>query len=297
MPQYPSKTLSGNMTIEQRQQWIDNLRRIPLETVLRATGAQPGVRDHSKWRTTRGLLSINAAKFINWNTAQGGGGAIDLAMHLNNLNFNAAVQWLDRRFHTATPSPTTAHANPNPNPKLILPTPDNRHLDRVRNYLIKQRCLPKTLVEPLIQTGKIYADRHANAVFLLLGKENTPVGAELRGTQTKQWRGLAPGSRKDHGYFAAGNPSKQQAILCESAIDAISCAAIHPNHLCISTAGARPNPAWLTILLSQGWRIQCAFDADTTGNRIAQTMIDTHHAVQRLRPPLHDWNDTLVATA
>ncbi len=283
------------MTNEQRQQWIDNLRRIPLEAVLRANGAQPDARDHSKWHTTRGVLSINAAKFINWNNAQGGGGAIDLAMHLNNLKFNAAIQWLGRRFHASNPPPTTPRANPNPKP--ILPIPDNHHLDRVRNYLIKQRHLPKTLIEPLIQTGKIYADRHANAVFLLLGKENTPVGAELRGTQTQQWRGLAPGSRKDHGYFAAGNSSKQQAILCESAIDAISCATFHPNHLCISTAGARPNPAWLPTLLAQGWHVQCAFDADTTGDRIAQTMIATHHTIQRLRPPLHDWNDTLIATA
>lgn len=281
------------MPHEQRQQWIDNLRRIPLETVLRATGAQPDARDHSKWRTTRGVLSINAAKFINWNNSQGGGGAIDLAMHLNNLNFKDAVQWLDRRFHASNPPPTTPHANPNPKP--ILPIPDNRHLDRVRHYLTKQRHLPEPLVEHLIQTGKIYADRHANAVFLLLGKENTPVGAELRGAQKQQWRGLAPGSRKDHGYFAAGNPSKKQAILCESAIDALSCASIYHDHLCISTSGARPNPAWLPPLLMQGWLVLCGFDADATGNRIAQTMIAIYPAIQRLRPPLHDWNDTLIA--
>jgi hypothetical protein len=281
------------MPHEQRQQWTDNLRRIPLAAILRAMDAQPDARDHSKWRTSRGVLSVNGAKFINWNNSQGGGGAIDLAMHLNNLNFKDAVRWLDRQFHTSNPSPTTPPANPSQ--KLILPTPDNHHLDRVRNYLIKQRRLPETLVEPLVQTGEIYADRLANAVFPLLGKDNTPVGAELRGTRTQQWRGLAPGSRKNRGYFAAGTVCKHQAILCESAIDAISCAAIHPDHLCISTSGARPNPAWLPPLLAQGWRIQCGFDADSTGDRIAQTMIATHHTIQRLRPPLHDWNDTLIA--
>lgn len=283
------------MTSEQRRQWIDNLRRTPMAAILRATGAQPDARDQSKWRTTRGVLSVNTTKFINWNSAQGGGGAIDLAMHLNNLNFNAAIQWLDQRFQS--PHPPAPPRSTITNPKLVLPAPDNHHLDRVRNYLTKQRRLPQTLIEPLIQTGEMYADRHANAVFLLLGKENTPVGAELRGTQTQQWRGLAPGSRKDHGYFAAGNPSKQQAILCESAIDAISCATIYPDHLCISTSGARPNPAWLPPLLTQGWCIQCGFDADTTGDRIAQAMITIHHTIQRLRPPLHDWNDTLIASA
>ncbi len=41
-----------------------------------------------------------------------------------------------------------------------------------------------------------------NAVFLLLGNQNTPVGAELRGTTDRPWRGLAPGSHKDLGGFA-----------------------------------------------------------------------------------------------
>ena len=282
------------MTSEQRRQWIDDLRGAPMEAVLRATGAKPDVRDHSKWRTIRGTISLNGAKFINWNDGLGGGGAIDLAMHLNNLNFNDAVQWLDKRFQTANPPPPPPLAKPNPN--AILPTPENRHLDRVRNYLTNKRHLPETLVEPLIQAGKIYADRHANAVFLLLGKENTPVGAELRGTQSRQWRGLAAGSRKDRGCFAVGTACKHQAILCESAIDAISCAAIYPDQLCISTSGARPNPAWLPPLLTQGWHIKCGFDADATGDRIAQSMIATHHTIQRLRPPLHDWNDTLIAT-
>ncbi len=33
------------------------------------------------------------------------------------------------------------------------------------------------------------------------GKEKSVVGADLRGTTTKQWRGMAIGSRKDLGCF------------------------------------------------------------------------------------------------
>jgi hypothetical protein len=102
----------------------------------------------------------------------------------------------------------------------------------------------------------VYGDPRGNAVFLLLGKENLPVGAELRGTTARPWHGLAPGSQKDLGFFAVpAEPSPitvsatSPIILCESAIDAISCFALHPHCRCLSTAGARPNPLWLKPLL------------------------------------------------
>ena len=110
------------------------------------------------------------------------------------------------------------------------------------------------------------------------------------------WRGLAPGSRKDLGYFACGPAHANELVLCESAIDAISCAALYPDRLCLSTAGARPNPAWLPPLLAQHHRLYCGFDADPTGDRMAHAMTAIYPAIQRLRPPLHDWNDVLTAS-
>ena len=84
-------------------------------------------------------------------------------------------------------------------------------------------------------------------------------------------------------------------ILVESAIDAISCFALHPQHRCISTAGARPNPRWLVALLDQGYSVSCGFDADPTGDEMARVMIALYPSVQRFRPPQHDWNDVLKA--
>src|SRR5436189_5083936 len=40
--------------------------------------------------------------------------------------------------------------------------------------------------------------------------------------------------------------------MCESAIDAISCHALHPAYRCLSTSGARPDPRWLSALVEQG---------------------------------------------
>ena len=125
-----------------------------------------------------------------------------------------------------------------------------QQLAQVRRYLVTQRRLPAALLDPLIAAGTLYADARANAVFLLRSREAQPVGAELRGTGPLPWRGMAPGSRKDLGCFALPTgglapPTSppQAAVLCESAIDAISCHALHPAYGCFSTAGARPAPA------------------------------------------------------
>jgi hypothetical protein len=160
-------------------------------------------------------------------------------------------------------------------------------------YLVHERAITPSLIDSLIASGKLYADPRGNAVFLLLGKENTPVGAELRGTGPHRWRGMAPGSQKDLGYFSVQAPDATMVILCESAIDAISCFLLHPDSFCVSTSGVRPNPRWLPALLSQRIAAYCGFDADATGDAIAAQMIALHPSFRRLRPSLHDWNDVL----
>jgi Protein of unknown function (DUF3991)/Toprim-like len=281
------------MTFGQLRDLADQVRIIPLESVLRRSGAQPDRSDRHKWHTSQGVLSVTGAKFMNWNRAQGGGGAIDLVMHLHHLSFRQALQWLEQAF----PGPLRSEPHPLPAQAatLALPPPVPAQLGRVRQYLVRARRLPSALIESLIQSGSLYADYRANAVFLLLGKDQQPVGAELRGTLPRPWCGLAPGSQKDLGFFAVPPLPLPALILVESAIDAISCFALHPGHRCLSTAGARPNPRWLAALIAQGYAVQCGFDADPTGDTMACALIALHPTVQRLRPPQHDWNDVLQA--
>jgi len=285
------------MTYWQRRQQAQRLRAIALEKLLPLCGARRDQDDKHKWHTSQGVLSITGPKFVNWNCGEGGGGAIDLVMHLNHLDFKAAVDWLAEHFPGVALQPVVA---PTPQLALRLPPPDPGKLECVRQYLVQQRAIAPALLEPLTQAGTLYADARANAVFLLLGKQNLPVGAELRGTTARPWRGLAPGSQKDLGCFAVPVercPSSLKAaspiILCESAIDALSCFALHPQCWCLSTAGARPNPHWLQSLLDQSHPIYCGFDADPTGEHMAAAMIASYPAIKRLRPPAHDWNDVL----
>ena len=291
--------------------WISSreaqrLRAIALEDVLERWGARPDLHDKAKWHGARGTISVSGMKFMNWTGGQGGGGAIDLAIQLLGVGFSEAAHWLQQHFpqaqeglglsppvKTSRIPPSTPARAPSSATALALPPKAPDHLGRVRRYLLQQRRLSPPVIDPLIDAGILYADRRANAVFLLLGKENQSVGAELRGTGPIPWRALAAGSRKDQGYFSVGPSLPRAVILCESAIDALSCFTLHRDCLCISTAGARANPLWLAPLIQHGRPIFCGFDADPAGDDAARAMLASHPAIGRLRPTRQDWNEML----
>lgn len=159
---------------------------------------------------------------MNWQRNQGGGGAIDLVIHLAGVNFCEAVAWLQQ--HLATSPPTSGGPATHAPGKeftatekhggLRLPVPNTRLLGRVRQYLTRRRDLAFSLIEPLVQTGKLYADSRGNAVFLLVaGNAQRPVGAELRGTGPRAWRGMAPAPARtwDTSGSVSGVPGKSSS--------------------------------------------------------------------------------------
>jgi hypothetical protein len=303
----------------------DAVREIPLEVVLAALGAQRDRRDRSQWRTEQGPITVTGPRFFNWHVEQGGGGAIDLAMHLRGCDAGEAIAWLTSHLgHHAPADQTTirprlsptADASPSspcvPRGPLRLPAANPSHLPRLKRYLIQQRALRLDLVDSLVDAGRLYADGRGNAVFVMVaGKPPRAIGAELRGTGTRVWRGLAPGTRRDAGYFWIGTQPAQKIVLCESAIDAISCfqlhgaperephahahAQLHGPCICISTAGVRSDAPWLKPLLDRGYPLYCGFDNDDAGHAAASRMISRYPSIRRLIPPAHDWNDVLKA--
>jgi hypothetical protein len=279
------------MTFQEMRDRANRVRDISLQNVLLLTGAKRDCCDQAKWHTARGVISCTDTKFMNWSQGIGGGGAIDLAMHLNNLGFKDAVEWLCLHFPSleCRESREPLHAA-----ELRLPSQSPGKLAIIKRYLINERSISPLLIQHLIASGRIYADNRGNAVFLLLGKEKTPVGAELRGATSARWRGMAQGSQKDLGYFSVSAPGAKTVILWESGIDAISCFELHPFCLCVSTSGARPNPLWLQWLIPQGFEIYCGFDSDLTGDAMANKMLTLHPGIKRLRPVQHDWNDVLM---
>jgi hypothetical protein len=282
-------------TFDDIKNLANSVRDFDLKAVLERTGCHRDASDKAKWHTARGVISLTDQKFMNWTLGSGGGGAIDLVMHLKDVDFKTAVLWLSEYF-SISGFQTLKKEKPFSKPVFTLPERVDNQLPRVRKYLIHERLIPPTSIHSLIHSGKIYADNRGNAVFLLLGKEKSVVGAELRGTTYKKWHGLAPGSRKDQGCFYVKSANVKKVVICESAIDAISFFALHSDCLALSTSGVNPNPAWLPRLINKGFRIYCGFDADNTGDACAHKMIHLHSTVNRLRPPKHDWNEVLKSS-
>ena len=268
------------------------VRDIELCQVLKQMDAMKDKKDSAKWHTRQGLLSVNGQQFFNWTKNVGGGGAIDLIIHLHQLDFIQAVGWLDEHFASPDRRILNEEKRLTPTP-LILPKNHPEGLPQIIHYLTSDRCLPQALILSLIDTGNLYADDKANAVFLLLGKERAVVGAEMRGTMNKIWHALAPGSKKDLGFFYIKSDTSKHVVICESAIDALSYYSLNPDCIAISTAGAHPNPPWLLSLIRRGYKIFCGFDADKTGDLMAKQMAALYPVIERLRPEKHDWNDVL----
>jgi hypothetical protein len=270
---------------------LGRLRAVPLAEVMERVGAVRDARDKARWKTPRGPVSITGMRFYNWHEHAGGGGAIDLVMHLHEAEFKKAVAWLHDQFghvHAAV------QTNSPPAETIFRPPErDDRMLARVVRYLQDERAIPPEVLAPLLATGGVYADARGNAVFLHVNREGRAVGAELRGTTRIQWRGMAAGSRKAAGCFAAGPGARDEIVLCESAIDAISCHALRPAARAFSTAGTCSTRAWLPDILSSARTVWCGFDIDEPGEAAARAMIARHPTIRRLRSWGHDWNDDL----
>jgi len=95
------------------------------------------------------------------------------------------------------------------------------------------------------------------------------------------------------GCFYIKRSHTNKMVLCESAIDALSCFALNRDFITLSTSGATPNPAWLTTFINKGFEIYCGFDADKIGDSFAVKMMRRYPSIKRLRPIKHDWNEIL----
>ncbi|HGY11729.1 MAG TPA: DUF3991 domain-containing protein, partial [Desulfobacterales bacterium] len=171
----------SNSSFEGIRKKADEVRNIDLGVLLQYFGSTKDLQDKAKWYTSQGVISVNGPKFMNWTRGTGGGGAIDLVIHLQGVGFKDAVLWLHNHFSFSFVQISSIKSHP-VKQILKLPQKNDRKLKQVTQYLINRRCLPKKLIKNLIQSEKLYADIKGNAVFLLLGKKKRVVGAELRGT-------------------------------------------------------------------------------------------------------------------
>jgi len=307
---------------------VAQVRQLDLRDTIQTLGGVQDRYDTHKWQVNGEHISINGEKFYNHDRQSGGGGSIDLVMHVTGYSFKQAVAYLT--YETGPELAIAAAAQHGARERMaqaqeivergerapfMQPQADEDRWPRVRAYLVEQRQLSAGLVDELHARGTIYADSRSNAVFLRTNEDGQAVGASLRGTLPgSEFQGLAYGSRRDEGHFSysltIGTPERYSAPqyhITESPIDALSRAAL------IQRAGERGEYVFLSNDghgelprrqidegLARGALVHCGFDNDAGGNKLWQQVKEAYpraEAIVRERPPAgaKDWNDALRA--
>jgi hypothetical protein len=165
------------------KQQADKLRDLPLEDVAWHLGLDKADKGENRWKSLGQVINITGSKWYDFTAEKGGGGAIDLVMHVAGCNFRQSLAWLCDRFGEegmlrASRAKVEEQASKivadEPVPQFIFPVEDGSKWLSVKNYLIKARGLPENFVDGLHSKGWLYADEQQNAVFTM---RELPTGA------------------------------------------------------------------------------------------------------------------------
>jgi hypothetical protein len=286
------------------------LREIPLRDVLERLGCTIDPDDKRNWKTPAGRLMLQKpkdgdTKFVDPDTGKGGGGAIDLVMHVEDLDFAGAKRWLLDTFGApallgaivATAKREVAQLEAQPRPPYKAPEPAPARWERVRAYLVDVRRLAARLVDVMHDAGRIYADARSNVVFPLTSTDGELVGVELRGTGPAAWHGT---SGKKGVFDLAAIGDDRRVAFVESPIEALSLRDLGFAGRVISFGGSAEgmHQIYAGPLAKAGFEVLAAFNADAAGDAMSTRLKQAVPAVGRLRPAsTKDWNDELVARA
>ena len=310
----PVKRVTSPVQSPSLKKIADSVREADLETVAANLGLEPDSHDQHKWRDAQHTISISGQLFMDWRAEQGGGGAIDLVMHVRGVGFKDAVAWLSGQELTMRPAHIGVYMSPakSASRALGMPVANERRWLAVKEYLVETRKLPAPLIDRLHEKGLIYADEFQNAVFVrhqLQGgawRRGKVTGASLRGTwgEHNAFHGMAPGTVRNQGWFwiSKGHGPVQRVLLTESPIDAMSLAVLDRAQwsrsgvaIYLSTDGVGGIPKeTLASVLKLGGVVVAAFDSDQAGELMAWRTAQALSGLKRLRPTAEkDWNSQL----
>lgn len=293
---------------KKRYQDIANeVQELPLNQVALELGLSSDPKDKHKWNHEEHTINITGSKFYDWKQMEGGRGAVDLVMHINEYDFKQSVVWLSDRFgEEETIEAVTFKAreiiNNEPVSEFIPPAVEESNWSGVKAYLTGHRKLPSGLIDKLHEQGLIYADGKQNAVFVrrALNQQKKITGANLRGTAEENNKGLAKGTKRTDGwfYFEQGEQSIdsiKRVVLVESPIDAMSLAVMERTDsqktLYLSTDGAGQLPL---EFLREVKEVEIAYDNDQVGEEMVQKIKSQLPDAVRKLPLAKDWNEDLI---
>ncbi|WP_414571786.1 MobV family relaxase [Nostoc sp. CCY 9925] len=302
----------------ERTQLADQLRDLPLEDVAWHLGLTQDTKGNLRWKGVGHIINIDGSKWYDFspNVNKGGGGAIDLVMHVMGCNFKEAIAWLNDRFGESEMERAVTHhakkqaieiAQTEPTPQFVPPVEDETNWQAVHNYLTQKRGLPSKLVQHFHTSGLVYADSQQNAVFLMRGLDGETTGAFLRGTRGEDntFMGYTTGTKRIEGWFYirwGGQPTDeiQRVVLCKSSIDALSFAMLE-----VQALGEMPQQRTMYIAVDSSRSLPveflktiptviAAYNRDDAGNEMAQAIKPLLPGATWMCPQALDWNEQLL---
>lgn len=244
------------------------------------------------------------------------GSVIDLVRFLNpGMSLGQARQELRGLLGVAPTGATYEHTpreeRPRRNPSVMW----NRHPVLARGsaawtYLTLTRALPEGLLAHVARQGVLREGIKGTAWFAHHDNNGALTGMEMRGPEYRGFSSGGGGKRLFRFRADEGTRPLRRLVICESAIDALSFAALdhavfRQGTLYVSTAGGLGPDAWaelkalMAALPQAQGRVIAAVDADGQGDRYAQNYIAMAEELgllaMRLSPDanLNDWNRVL----
>ena len=195
-------------------------------------------------------------------------------------------------------------AEPQEKPTYTPPTPAPDKLRNVKAYLIQTRKLPKELVLPLIESGRIYSTYYENPEthkqtlvcgFKITDENGNDVGCDSCSPQPQiKFKHLFTGSNADYAwcfpYEVEEITAETPIFFCEAPIDTMSlCALSGTPGIYVSMAGCKDR-TFTSVTEKLGGKPIICVDNDESGDKFAAR----HPDVTRMVAPYgKDWNDTL----
>ena len=197
-------------------------------------------------------------------------------------------------------------------PALVPTTKDRMEVERQfrvmedaphHSYLERKRGVPESVLASPRFLGRIKMDLRGNAVFPHFD-ESGLCGYEIK---NEGYTGFSKGGEKGL-WFSRTDEGDKRLVLCESAIDGLSYAALFPDGSTrYASIGGQMNPKQPGLIkaavskLSQGAEVVAAMDADDNGRQLAkqvcllltETGRDDLRVIQHHPDGVKDWNDVL----